>query len=136
MHPRPGPWSMPLLVSPPTVAGTASGRGSAQLNPLGVVVVVVGACVVVGCTVVDAGTSVVVTVVVGGAQTPTPSRWQRLRTPRRHGPFRLAKAPQVVAHWAIMTPQAAAHWARVVIPASAPLVATDTHTSAISNPRR
>src|SRR6185369_549618 len=135
MHPAPGPWSMPLPVLPLTVAPTASGRGDAQLRPPGGCVVdVVGLCVVVLTDVVVAGASVVVTVVVGGAQTPTPSRWQRLRTPRRQGPFSVANCPHTVAHCAIVTTHAAAQSARLATPAAAPLAAIPASTSA--NPSR
>src|SRR6187455_936340 len=120
MHPAPGPWSMPLLVLPLTVAPTASGRGDAQLRPPGGCVVdVVGLCVVVVTEVVVAGASVVVTVVLGGAHTATPSRWQRLSTPRRHGAFKVANCPQTLAHCAIVTTHAAAQSARLATPACA-----------------
>src|SRR4030095_16127601 len=97
MHPIPGPWSDPIPVSPVTVVPIVSGRGTAQPSPVGIVVEVVDACVVVvECTVLDATAVVVVTVdVVGGTQIVTPSRWQRLRIPRRQPEFRLAKTPQV-----------------------------------------
>ena len=122
---------MPLPVLPETVAPTASGRGDAQLSPpAGVVVDVVGLCVVVLTGVVVAGASVVVTVVVGGAHTATPPRWQRLRTPRRHGPFKVANWPHTVAHCAIVTTHAAAQSARLATPAEALLVAIHAKPSA------
>src|SRR5262245_57528476 len=111
---------MPLPVLPATVAPTASGRGDAQLRPpAGCVVDVVGLCVVVVTDVVVTGGSVVVTVVVGGAHTATPSRWHRLRTPRRQGAFKVANCPHTVAHCAIVTTQAAAQSARLATPAAA-----------------
>ena len=127
---------MPLPVFPVTVAPTASGRGDAQLRPpAGCVVDVVGLWVVVLTEVVVAGASVVVTVVLGGAQTPTPSRWQRLRTPRRHGPFRVANCPHTVAHCAMVTTQAAAQSARLATPADAVPVAVQASASANASRR-
>src|SRR5262245_24608336 len=77
MHPTPGPWSVPVPVSPLAVVPIVSMRGEAQLSPPAMVVAVVGG-LVVGDTwvVVEAGAVVVVAVdvVVGGAHTDTPSR--------------------------------------------------------------
>jgi hypothetical protein len=63
-------------VSPVTVVPIVRSRGAAQLSPVGIVVEVVGPCVVVvDGPVLDATAVVVVTVdVVGGAQIATPSR--------------------------------------------------------------
>ena len=127
---------MPLPVLPVTVAPTARGRGDAQLRPPGGVVVdVVGLCVVVLTGVVVTGASVVVTVVVGGAHTVTPSRWQRLRTPRRHGPFKVANCPHTVAHCAIVTTHAAVQSARLATPAEALLVAIHASANAAASRR-
>src|SRR5689334_1744445 len=100
MHPTPGPWSVPVPVSPLTVVPIVSGRGAAQLSPPAIVVDVVDGLVVgVTWVVVEAGAVVVVAVeVVSGAQTDTPSRWHRLSTVRRQAEFMLAKTPQVVEH--------------------------------------
>jgi hypothetical protein len=133
----PGPWSDPPPVSPVTVAPITSGRGPAQPSPLGVVVDVVGPCVVVvvACNVVAAAVVVLTVDVVGDAHTDTPSRWHRFKIARRHATFMFAKTPHVAEHCAVNTAQADVHSARLAVPARA-RHASRPHASMISSPHR
>jgi hypothetical protein len=111
-----------------------SGRGVAQLWPVGIAVVVVvdGCAVVVACSEVVDGFVVVVADVTDVAQLPIPSRRQRLRMARRQLASRSAKTPHVVPHCAIVGAQAARHCARDVAVAGA--AASNAPSAAASTP--